>query len=41
MISKDMLTKKQKFERTKEDIGKANKEIEKAIYSNKVQNNMQ
>lgn len=41
MISKDMLTKRQKYERTKEDIGKANKEIDKATYSNKVQANMQ
>ena len=36
-ISRDMLTKKQKYERTKEDIKKARDEIQRARYLKKQQ----
>lgn len=41
MIAKDMQVKKQKFERNKEDITRAKKEIEKIIMNNRTQAGMQ
>jgi len=41
MIARDMQMKKIKYERTKEDIGKARGEITKAKYNNKQQEQLQ